>query len=171
MIATYLAAMRRYATFAGRAPRSEYWWFKLCLAVLLFATLVIDRIADDPESAGALASLVILAHLLPNIALDVRRLHDLDRSGWFALVNLVPLVGPIVLIVWCCQPGTRGGNQFGSDPLPVGIPAKGIRTFTAAAGNVVADIERLAGLRAGGSLSEAEFGTLKAQVMARDTQV
>lgn len=71
-----------------------------------------DRIAERP-----VLGLVFLAHAVSGIAVDVRRLHDGDRSGWFALLGLVPLVGPVVLIIWFCQSGTPGLNRFGPDPL------------------------------------------------------
>jgi uncharacterized membrane protein YhaH (DUF805 family) len=58
----------------------------------------------------------MLAVLLPGIAVSIRRLHDTDRSGWWLLIVLVPLVGAILLIVWYCTEGTRGPNRFGADP-------------------------------------------------------
>ena len=170
MIAAYLAAMRRYADFSGRVPRSEYWWFHISLMILLFAALGVDSIiSEDPESATVpLTGLVLIAHVLPSLAASVRRLHDVDRSGWFALVSLIPVVGPIVLIVWYCERGTTGANRFGPTPLrtPVVAPALGGHPLATAARDVVAEIERLAGLRASGTLSETEFETLKAQIVA-----
>ena len=101
--------LKKYAGFAGRARRSEYWYFLLFSAVLSIAS----QIANLDEVVLFL-SLVLF---LPSLAVSVRRLHDIDRSGWWLLISLIPLVGMIVLIVWACKPGTLGANRFGDDPL------------------------------------------------------
>ena len=171
MITSYLAAMRRYADFAGRTSRSDYWWFKLSLFALLLVAAFVDGMTSgdrDFDDAGLpIVGLVLVAHLVPGLAAGVRRLHDTDRSGWLLLIGLIPLVGPIVLVVWFCQTGTSGANQFGPDPLAslADAPVRGGRPITATARDVVAEVERLAGLRASGALTEAEFTTLKAQVV------
>ena len=61
--------------------------------------------------------ILLLDYFLPTLAVQVRRLHDLDRSGWWILISLIPLVGAIILLVWACSKGTEGENRFGSDPL------------------------------------------------------
>jgi uncharacterized membrane protein YhaH (DUF805 family) len=99
----------KYATFTGRAIRSEYWWFALfTFGASLIATLI-DVMLGLPS---ILSTLVNLALLLPGIAVGVRRLHDTDRSGWWWLIVLVPGVGIIVLIVFMCLEGTEGANRF-----------------------------------------------------------
>jgi uncharacterized membrane protein YhaH (DUF805 family) len=70
----------------------------------------------NPAFAIILYSLVIFGTLLPHLAVSVRRLHDVNRSGWWYLFGLVPLLGTIVLLVWFCTDGTRGPNSFGADP-------------------------------------------------------
>jgi uncharacterized membrane protein YhaH (DUF805 family) len=106
------AGFRHYLNFAGRARRSEYWYW------MLFATLV-QLAADLLSGSGeSLASLVVtLIVLLPSLAIGVRRLHDIDKSGWFLLLWFIPLIGWVVLIVWACRPGTAGPNRFGADPF------------------------------------------------------
>ena len=79
-----------------------------------------------------IGALVGLALFLPSLALQVRRLHDTDRSGWWVLIGLVPLVGVILLIVWWCQDGTPGDNRFGVDTKR---GASGSAVFDAAARN------------------------------------
>jgi len=105
----------QYAGFSGRASRSEYWfWTLFSWLVLVGATLIT---AVDATFGGVLYMLGFLGLLLPNIAVMVRRLHDVDKSGWMWLVCLIPLIGTILLLVWFCQAGTNGTNRFGDDPL------------------------------------------------------
>lgn len=110
-----------YATFAGRAPRAEFWWFMLFLFLGNLAFAIIDGIlfgtAADGEPISVLGGLFSLAVLLPSIAVGVRRLHDLGRSGWWYLLILVPVIGVLVLIFFFVQTGTEGDNRFGPDPL------------------------------------------------------
>jgi uncharacterized membrane protein YhaH (DUF805 family) len=102
-----------YVGFAGRAARSEYWYW------VLFAILggVASRIIDAGLGLYLVNPLFDLAILLPSLAVGIRRLHDLDRTGWWILLWLIPLVGTIILIIWFCSRGTTGPNRFGADPL------------------------------------------------------
>ena len=96
--------LRNYATFTGRASRSEFWWFML---FALLASLVASAI--DPR----LNAVVTLLLLLPAIAVTARRLHDIDKSGWWQLVNLIPFVGWIIVLYWYVQPSQRAPNRYG----------------------------------------------------------
>jgi uncharacterized membrane protein YhaH (DUF805 family) len=101
----------KYAEFRGRASRSEFWWWALFLFLAYAAVSIIGPVVS------ALFSLVVL---LPNLAVAARRLHDIDRSGWWQLVMLIPLIGLILMIYWCVQPG-KEPNRFGppaSDAAP-----------------------------------------------------
>ena len=132
----YLKALKQYADFGGRARRTEFWMFVL-FNVLASAVLgLVDRLIGTASVVDAGGTLVVtpgllqglygLAVLIPAIAVAVRRLHDTDRSGWWALLYLVPLVGQIVLIVFWVIEGTRGPNRFGPDPkqnVAVGAPS------------------------------------------------
>ena len=109
------AGLGKYATFSGRARRSEYWWFILFYEVVLGLALVIDFTILD--SMPVLNVVVSLGLLLPSLGVSIRRLHDIDRSGWWFFVSLVPVVGIIILIVWLCKKGADGANRFGDDPL------------------------------------------------------
>jgi len=106
------SGFQNYVTFSGRAQRSAYWYWVLFVGLV---QIIADRLAG--ETVGGLVSLVLL---LPSIAVGVRRLHDLDRTGWWFLLWLVPIVGWIVLIYWGCLRGTDGPNRFGPDPLAAG---------------------------------------------------
>ncbi len=110
--------LERFAKFDGRAGRAEYWWFVLAniIAYILLAILT--------QIASILVILLIgfwLAIIVPSIAVAIRRLHDTNKSGWFLLISLIPLVGGIILLVFLATPGDAGANTFGA-PDP-GIPA------------------------------------------------
>jgi uncharacterized membrane protein YhaH (DUF805 family) len=109
-------ALGKFATFEGRARRAEYWWFALFNLLVMVLTMTLDAVVFGGEMApfNIVASLVLL---VPNIAVGVRRLHDLDRSGWWYLILLVPLVGLVLLLVWSVMRGTQGANRFGADPV------------------------------------------------------
>ncbi len=102
-----------YVNFSDRAYRSEYWYWFLFVVLGQFVTAIVDSVIGIQLTTG-IFSLVVL---LPGIALSVRRLHDLDRTGWWLLLAFVPLVGTIILIVWFCTRGTPGPNRFGPDQL------------------------------------------------------
>lgn len=108
-----------YFGFEGRAPRSEYWWFALFAVLLGIVASIIDGILGTvtANGIGLISSIASLALIIPSIAVAVRRLHDTDRSGWFYLLNFIPIIGWIVLIVFFVQQGTNGRNRFGDDPL------------------------------------------------------
>lgn len=96
----------------GRARRAEYWQFVLFDAIAAVVCFVIDLAIGSP----ILYALYAIATLLPSLAVGVRRLHDTDRSGWWLLISVIPLVGAIVLLVFMCLEGTRGENKYGADP-------------------------------------------------------
>ncbi len=106
----------KYVTFSGRARRSEYWWFVLATMIVSIVLTFID-IGVFGTELGLLSGLWSLAVFLPSLAAASRRLHDTDRSAWWLLIVLIPLIGIIVLIVFFATRGTTGANRFGPDPL------------------------------------------------------
>ena len=106
--------LSKYIEFSGRASRSEFWWFTLFSVIGNIITGIFDDVLGTIAAINLLFSLAIL---LPSIAVAVRRLHDTDRSGWWMLLVLIPVVGWIVLLYFNIQKGTDGENRFGSDPL------------------------------------------------------
>jgi uncharacterized membrane protein YhaH (DUF805 family) len=106
----------KYATFAGRARRTEYWYFALLNTIASIALAV----AFGDESAISLIFSLVL--IIPSIALGARRLHDIGRSGWWQLIWLVPIIGWIVLIVFFATNGQTGDNRFGPDPKAMPAP-------------------------------------------------
>jgi uncharacterized membrane protein YhaH (DUF805 family) len=109
----YLAVLKKYAQFSGRARRTEYWMFFLFNLLIFIALMIVEGILG---SMGIIGALYGLATLIPNLAVSVRRLHDTNRSGWWLLIGLVPLVGVIVLIVFVATEGTAGDNAYGPNP-------------------------------------------------------
>jgi uncharacterized membrane protein YhaH (DUF805 family) len=112
----------RYASFGGRARRSEYWYFTLFhwLVILLASVVSYLVVLAVPALAIILFSIVVFGTLLPHLAVSVRRLHDVNRTGWWYLLGCIPLLGAIVLFIWFCTDGTRGPNRFGADPKALG---------------------------------------------------
>ena len=114
----YLAVLKKYAVFSGRAQRKEYWMFflfNIIIAILLGIIEVVIGISPDADES-ILANIYSLAILLPSLAVSVRRLHDIGRSGWWLLIGLIPLIGAIVLLVFAVQDGQPGPNQYGPNP-------------------------------------------------------
>lgn len=115
----YLEVLKKYAVFSGRARRKEYWFFVLFNIIISIVLAVIDGVTGsfDPEAGmGLLGGIYTLAVLIPGIAVSVRRLHDTERSGWWLLIALVPLIGAIVLLVFMVQDSKPGQNQYGANP-------------------------------------------------------
>ncbi len=108
--------LNKYATFSGRARRSEFWWFILFNFAAQIAASIVDGIIAAIIGFSALAFLVMLALFIPGLAVSVRRLHDTGRSGWWLLLGLIPVVGIVVLIVWYATEGQPGPNQYGENP-------------------------------------------------------
>ena len=121
----FLMALKNYVGFSGRSRRSEYWYFTLFYLVIAIVLSVLDGIvfggSVDGKGTPVLSGLFMLAMLLPSIAVGIRRLHDTDRSGWWLLIGMIPILGAIVLIVFFVQDSKPGDNRFG--PNPKGVAA------------------------------------------------
>ncbi|HPT31155.1 MAG TPA: DUF805 domain-containing protein [Prolixibacteraceae bacterium] len=122
----YLQVLKKYADFSGRARRKEYWMFVLFNLIFIVAAGVLDnifgttfKISGYGEAAmpyGWLYMLYALFVLIPGLAVCVRRLHDVGKSGWMILIALIPLIGAIWLLVLYCTAGDAGENKYGPDP-------------------------------------------------------
>jgi uncharacterized membrane protein YhaH (DUF805 family) len=118
----YLKVLKNYVGFSGRARRTEFWMFVLFNVIAGVITQILDRAfgwGDGSAYTGPITLLYSLAVFLPSLAVAVRRLHDTNRSGWWILLGLIPIVGFIVLIVFYAQAGNVGANQFGPDPKAI----------------------------------------------------
>lgn len=118
-----------YAHFKGRSRRSEYWFIQLFLVLTNLAVAVIDLALMEGDvdrfianGGGGIVGLVwIVATIVPALAVLIRRLHDTDRTGWWALIGFVPVVGGIVLLVFTLMDSTTGENKFGVSPKTVTV--------------------------------------------------
>jgi uncharacterized membrane protein YhaH (DUF805 family) len=117
----YLNVLKKYAEFSGRARRKEYWFFQLFNMLFVLALMVVDGMTGTMRGKpgfgfGLLSGLYVLGVFLPSLGVLVRRLHDTGRSGWWFLIGLIPLVGPIILLVFALQDSHPGANQYGPNP-------------------------------------------------------
>ncbi len=164
-MSAYLDAMRRYATFSGRSTREEFWYYHLVLLGLAIGGLIIDvAIAGPREPQPIVSALIVMGHYVPSLAVIVRRLHDLEKSGWLVLTCLIPLVGIVAFIVIGSTPSKHGAMDFpeSSDqhpapPLPPSVSDQQIER-----------IEKLAALRSSGAITAEEFETMKAGIIGHD---
>jgi len=95
----------KYIEFNGRASRSEFWWFYLFIIICWIIGFALGPIIE---------AIIILGLLIPYIAVQARRLHDIGKSGWLQLISLIPLIGAIILIVWSATEGTKKKNKYGA---------------------------------------------------------
>ncbi len=116
----YLKVLKNYATFGGRARRKEYWMFFLFNLIAALVLLVLDFVVG---TYGVLYGLYLLGVILPSLAVTVRRLHDLGKSGWWVFISLVPIIGGIWLLVLLVMDGTAGDNPYGPSPKAAAAPA------------------------------------------------
>lgn len=122
MVTAVKTVLSKYATFSGRAARPEYWWWVLATIILFLVLGLIDGAlvapmlgfeAFEPTAGQPISLIASLGLLIPNLAVAARRLHDTDKSGWWLLLGLIPLIGNLVLIFLLVQRGTEGANRFG----------------------------------------------------------
>lgn len=114
----------KYATFKGRARRSEYWWFALLMGIIGLIANVIQYYAlfemgltiDQAQIVSIFPAIVYLVFFIPSLAVLWRRLHDTGHSGWCWLLSLIPIIGFIILLVWCCQDSDPMSNKYGPSP-------------------------------------------------------
>ncbi|MBO4232165.1 MAG: DUF805 domain-containing protein [Bacteroidales bacterium] len=122
----YIKVLKNYATFSGRARRKEFWMFILFNFIFCVAAMILDSLLGLSFNQnfggmkinmhyGWIYTIYAFAVFLPSLAVWVRRLHDIGKSGLLILLGFVPLVGPIILLVWACREGMEGENEYGVD--------------------------------------------------------
>ena len=107
------SVLKNYANFSGRARRSEYWYWNLAMFIGYVLLAIVGRFSD---ALGVVIGLAFLASVIPSITVLVRRLHDVDKRGWWLLLSLIPFFGSIIILIWNIQEGTKGANGHGEDP-------------------------------------------------------
>ena len=120
----YLQVLKKYAEFSGRARRKEYWMFTLFSLIFLVVASLIDSVAGTNVGGlpyGLFYFLYAIAVLIPGLAVSVRRLHDVGKSGWMILVGLIPFVGAIWLLVLMVTDSQPAENQFGPNPKGITV--------------------------------------------------
>ncbi|KAA6184389.1 DUF805 domain-containing protein [Thiohalocapsa marina] len=120
----YLAVLKKYTVFSGRAQRAEYWYFTLFNLLIAIGLGLVDSSLGtlNPETGyGLFSGLYIILVLIPSLGVGVRRLHDTGRTGWWILVGLIPVIGTLILIFFFVQDSTPGSNAHG--PNPKGVTA------------------------------------------------
>lgn len=117
---------KKYATFTGRARRSEYWFWALFTGIIGAIAAAVGG-----KDSNTLSYIVSLAFFIPNFAVGVRRMHDVGKSGWYLLMSLIPLVGWIFVLVKCCTDSQPGTNMYGENPKGQGAPAYAGQSFAA----------------------------------------
>src|SRR5690606_6811399 len=118
----YLKGLKQYADFGGRARRTEYWMFVLFNTTFAIIAMILDNIFDltiGELPYGAFYILYALFALIPGLAVSVRRLHDVGKSGWMILVSLIPIVGGIWLLVLLLTDSEPGENEYGTNPQAI----------------------------------------------------
>ncbi len=168
----YLGPLKKYAEFSGRASRKELWLFYL-FNILVYLVLV--------SIFAPVGVIYAFGTWLPTIAVQVRRLHDKNRSGWWYWLQLLPIIGIIIVFVWSVSRGTEGDNDYGPDPLAVATLDAGPRpqaipkpstelptTKVVRQGSMADELKKLSELRASGVLTEAEFDAQKAKILETD---
>jgi len=120
----FLAAVKKYAVFSGRSRRREYWFFALFYFLISIGLVIIDMFAGTLSAeagVGLFSGLFGLAMIIPSLAVGVRRLHDIGKSGWWLLIGLVPIIGAIVLIVFAFMDSQPGTNAWGPNPKETAV--------------------------------------------------
>ena len=149
----YFKVLKNYATFKGRASRSEYWYFVLFNIIALFVLGFILGFIGRQDKINDLTILYQLAIILPSIAVGVRRIHDVGKSGWFTLI-------PIYNLILFVTNGIEGENEYGDDPKSnAGVSSKKISTHDSS--NSLKEIEKLHELLKSGAITQEEFDQQK----------
>ena len=117
----FIAAVRKYAVFSGRARRKEFWYFVLFYIIFSLVLGFVDQATGiyyefGQAQFGVFGLVYGLALLVPSLAVWVRRLHDRGRNGWWLLIGLIPLVGAIILLIFAVSDSEPGENRFGPNP-------------------------------------------------------
>lgn len=159
--------LSKYATFSGRATRSEYWWFFLFYLLMSWATLIVDQVLFASVGYGFTNIMLTLGLFLPSISVMVRRLHDTGRSGWWYFI-VFTIVGIPFFIYWTVKNGDLGKNKYDSDSNS-NNDAQDFQSLSTARNSLSSDqlefIEKLHEMKEKGIISEEEFQQKKSSLL------
>ena len=154
----YLHALKNYATFSGRATRSEFWFFMLFNIIISICLGIIGLLFDETNVlSGILQAIYSLAVLIPNIAVSSRRLHDINKSGWWQLIIIIPLIGAILLLIYYCT-DSKEDNKYGINP-------KQSSNINNLGNDALFQLEKLSELKDKGIITQEEFEIKKKQIL------
>lgn len=113
MIEAYKRFFRNYTNFSGRSTRSDYWYVVLANIIIGIIIGVVDELLGLSESTITISTIYTLATIIPGLALMIRRLHDINKSGWWYFISFIPLLGGIILLVFLCTKSVDENNKYG----------------------------------------------------------
>ena len=111
-----LCMTKKFFKFSGRASRKEYWMFFLFMMICYAIAIALDMslgLWDEVEAIGLFSGMLILVFIIPYTSLTCRRLHDINKSGWFQLIFIIPFIGGVALLIWMCSDSVNVKNRFG----------------------------------------------------------
>jgi uncharacterized membrane protein YhaH (DUF805 family) len=126
----FIEAIKKYAVFSGRARRKEYWIFTLWATGISIVLALYGDLTQNSTLSLVLIYGYVAFMFIPSIAVSVRRLHDIGRSGWWIFINVVPFIGIIILLIFACTDSQPGDNQYGANPKGVGAAPTATPTTT-----------------------------------------
>ena len=110
--------MKKFFNFRDRASRSEYWYFHLIFSIVSIPLFIYEDSSNDTHLIySGISGVLVLIFFIPALSVSVRRLHDINKSGWFVLISAIPFIGWLILAVMLLDKGTLGKNKFGKYPL------------------------------------------------------
>jgi uncharacterized membrane protein YhaH (DUF805 family) len=115
----YIEVLKKYTVFIGRARRKEYWFFVLFNMIFAIVAMILDNVlgvAITGVGYGPIYIIYMLAVLVPGLAVAIRRLHDVSKSGWYLFIGFIPIIGGIWLLILLCKDSVPGENQYGPNP-------------------------------------------------------
>jgi uncharacterized membrane protein YhaH (DUF805 family)/uncharacterized protein YecT (DUF1311 family) len=174
----FINVLKKYATFSGRATRSEYWYFVLIYSITYTILMGIDfaigtfskQLMENGSFLGFLSTAYSLVLFLPSLALTVRRLHDINKSGWWVLFILVPIIGFILLVVYLCT-NSKEDNKYGINPKNLANENQKDNSSSESSNNVITQLEKLSKLKEDGILTQEEFDTQKQQILSSKEKI
>ena len=174
----FINVLKKYATFSGRATRSEYWYFVLIYSITYTILMGIDfaigtfskQLMENGSFLGFLSTAYSLVLFLPSLAVTVRRLHDINKSGWWILLIFVPIIGFILLVVYLCT-NSKEDNKYGINPKNLANENQKDNLSSESSNNVITQLEKLSKLKEDGILTQEEFDTQKQQILSSKEKI